>query len=147
MRGVSSETAGVLYALLPVILLGTSAGMAVEPTGPVEISARVLSIDRSGTVAVEVGVLARPEISDLNVRILDASRNPMDADVSIEEGVATYRIRLARAGVHELIVEATASSAAGPVRDEIALRVPLGVRGFAPEDDGEIAAFPLEVRP
>ena len=72
MRGVFSETGGVLYALLPVILLGTSAGLAVEPTG------------------VSAGI---------------------------------------------------------PVRDEVALRVPLGVRGFAPEDDGEIAAFPLEVRP
>lgn len=156
MRGVSNETRGVLYALLPVLVFAAAPSRALEPAGPLEISARVATVEPTsrsdrrtpaGIAEIEVGVVAHDTLSELTIRVLDAARNPVEAGVTIDGPVLILRVPLTGMAVHERIVEATAISASGPVRDEIALRIPLGVSGFAPEEDGEIAAFPLEVRP
>lgn len=154
-RGVS-QPVGVLYALLPVVLLGASFAAAEEPVGPVQLSVRVVSVEPttrfgrgvpSGVAEIEAAVFTREDLSGLTVRVLDSRRQPLETDVIGEGPLLAFRVSLTGARVHELIVEAAATAAEGPVRDEVALRIPLGVAGFAPADDGEIAAFPLEERP
>lgn len=157
MRSASPSIRGPVYAVAAFLALATTPAGAVEPTGPVHLSARLVAVEptsRPGRMPLEgvaelaVEVAAEERLEGLALRVLDARRQPIEGVVLDGAGrFRTVRIPLSGERVHEVLLEAIATGPRGPARDEIAIRVPLGVPGFAPEDDGEIAAFPLAVRP
>jgi hypothetical protein len=148
---------GPAYAVAALLAVTALPVGAVEPTGPVQVWARLVSVEpvsRPGRAPLEavaelaVEVAAEARFESLALRVLDDHRQPIEGAVLDGKGrFRTVRVPMSGEKVHEILLEATAVGPKGPARDEIALRVPLGVSGFVPEDDGEIAAFPLEVRP
>lgn len=147
MGRIGDEGLRRAHAILAIGLLAAAPAQAVEPTGPIEIFAKVVEVEGGpdrGFAAVEVDILQGASLEGLTFRLLDRRREPVEGLVFEGEGRGrTVRIPVSGKGVHEWILEAVS----GTARDEFAIRVPLGVPGFAPEDDGEIASFPLEVRP
>jgi hypothetical protein len=157
MSSRSPGIRGPALAVAALLVVAVLPAGAVEPTGPVQVWARLVSIEPAprfgseplaGVAEIVVEVSAEPRLEGLALRVLDSRRQPVDGAVLDGAGrFRTLRVPLSGERVHEILIEATAMGPKGPVRDEIALRAPLGVPGFAPEDDGEIAAFPLAVRP
>jgi len=147
MRRIADEGFVWVCAMLAIGFLAAAPAAALEPTGPIEIFAKVVAIEGGvdrAFASVEVEILQGAALEGLTFRLLDRRREPIEGVVF--EGVGrgrSVRIPISGKGVHEMILEAVS----GTARDEFAIRVPLGVPGFAPEDDGEIASFPLEVRP
>ncbi len=134
-------------AMLAIGILAAPSAQAVEPTGPIEIFAKVVAVEGAPERAfatVEVEILSGASLEGLTFRLLDPRREPIEGVVFEGEGRGrTVRIPVSGTGIHEWILEAVS----GTARDLFAIRLPFGVPGFAPEDDGEIASFPLEVRP
>ncbi len=153
MSRVRHRSSGRICAVVVLAFLATATARAVEPTGPIHLFARAASLEEVGTfrgqpvralAVLEVRVLRGADLEGFELRVLDPRREPVEG-VAIEgEGILRRLfVPLIGEGVHELILQGVA----GDERDEVAIRVPLGVPGFAPDDDGEVASFPLEVRP
>ena len=136
-------------ALGVALALAVSAAWATEPTDALQLTAEAKApraVSRvggpaSGSVDIAVGVTAPAGASDLAVRVLDASRIEW---AGVERPDATtLRVPLGKPGIHEILVEATATVGGRAVRTETVVRVPFGVAGPI-VDDGEFAAFTME---
>lgn len=132
-----------------LLLVSTAAG-ACEPTDALQLTAetraprassRVGGVPSSGSVELTFQLTAPAGASDLAVRVLDASRTEW---AGVERTDATtLRVPLGKPGIHEILVEATATVGGRAVRTETVVRVPFGVADPI-VDDGEFAVFTME---
>jgi hypothetical protein len=132
------------------LVVAATAAWASEPTDTMQLTAeaeaprtvsRVGGGPPSGAVDLTVGLTAPPGTADITIRVLDASRTEW---AGVERPDATtLRVPLGRPGIHEILIEATATVGGRAVRTETVVRVPFGVADPI-ADDGTFATFDLE---
>jgi hypothetical protein len=128
--------------LAGLIALAATAVFANEPVDELQLSAEARRPDLvRGTVDLKVGVAVPASAADLEVLVLDATRSPWPGVERVD--ASTLRIPVGKAGIHEILIEATATICGRAVRTETALRVPFGVADPI-VDDGEVAVFAME---
>ena len=139
----------VIWGVFTLIFMAAS---ACEPTDEMQLAAEAKAprtVSRiggdlaSGSVDLTFGLVAPADAADVAVRVLDASRVEWPGVERLD--ATTLRVPIGKPGVHEILIEATATLDGRAVRTETVVRVPFGV----PEpivDDGEIAVFAMEPR-
>lgn len=107
-----------------------------------DVRARVVSASATGRV--EAAGARWSGADGLPLAGIDSSR------VALGDGaawVAYVDVPVSGSGMHDLVVEVSGVTPRGSVTNEAFARVPLGVPLDVVVDDGEVASFPLEVRP
>ena len=130
--------------LAGLIALAATAVFANEPVDELQLSAEARRPDLvRGTVDLKVGLAVPAAAADVEVLVLDATRSPWPGVERVD--ATTLRIPVGKPGIHEILVEATATVGGRTLRTETSLRVPFGVAD-AIVDDGEVAVFSMEPR-
>lgn len=137
-RGAAAATSGVAKVELLLQAAYDTSGIDLRVTSPDGRTWRV----KSGPFSLGRIPWTRPdggepyESGDGSTTI--ASRGTLRAVIDVP---------LEGAAIHEMVFQVSGVGPSGPIRTTAVVRAPLGVPNRLPVDDGEIASFPMEVRP